>query len=342
MKIFQEIAVASLTIADYIRLLDIYAFLRRKITDSQVLILCYHRICPDNNDWSLESIHTQLFKQQIEYIVKKLDIISLDELVKCMYVKKGFPKKAAIITFDDGYLDNYLFAYPILKENHIPATIFLVTGPIESKGLFWWDKVGYIIKHMDRNTLDLDELGRFTFSSNRDKMIVLTQINESLKLVTEDRKNALIERLVTISGVDVPSDAAKEILLSWEQVREMSNNGITFGAHTVNHPILTNMPIAQAKWEVIQSKRDIENVLKHNVNLFSYPNGNFNNELISILKENGFKCAVSLHPRKFISSKSNVHALNRFPEASELRKFKGEICGLLVDLKTLIDWGRQK
>ena len=195
MRIKHEIAIRSFTISDYIRFLDIYAFFRRKITKSQVVILTYHRVCPENDNWSLQSIKPQLFKQQMEYILKKYEIISLHKLAKYICEEKSLPQKAIIITFDDGYLDSYLYAYPILKEHHIPATIFLATGYIESNRLFWWDEIGYIIQHMNISQFNLNELGNFSLYSNEDKPRVQAEITAALKLVSEDRKSFLIKKL---------------------------------------------------------------------------------------------------------------------------------------------------
>jgi peptidoglycan/xylan/chitin deacetylase (PgdA/CDA1 family) len=339
-KIGYQIVMTVVTIADCVKFFDIYAFLRRKITKSQVAIITYHRICPKNNNWSLEPTPPHLFRQQMEYFLKHYELISLIELVRRLLEGKNLPQKAVIITFDDSYTDTYLYAYPFLKEHHIPATFFLTTGPIKNNTLFWWDKVGYIIQHMKISEFNLFELGNFLLSSDKDRLRVQANITEALKLINEDRKSFLINKLLDISGVDIPSNLTKELILSWDQVKDMSNNGITFGAHTVNHSILTNMPLKQAEWEITQSKRDIENVLNKDINLFSYPNGDFNFDLISIIKESGFDCAVSFGKGKFITFNDNVFALIRFPPHNNFSLFKFDQCGLLVDLRKLLNIGR--
>lgn len=341
MRIQRDIAIRSAAMADRIRFLDIYAFLRRKITRSQVAIITYHRVGPKNDNWSLEPTTLHLFKKQMEYFLKNYEIIALDKLAQCIREKKSLPEKAITITFDDGYLDNYVYAYPFFKEHHIPATIFLTTGHIESNTLFWWDKIGYILQHMNMSQINLNELGNFSLDSDMDVPRVQSEIADALKLISDDRKCFLMNRLSEISGVDIPPDIAKELILSWDQIKEMINNGIDFGAHSVNHPILTNMPLKQAKWEIIQSKKDIENVLRKDVNAFSYPNGDFNTELMSIVKESGFNCAVSFAPGKFINLKDNIYALNRFTSRDNYGFFKFDQCGLLEDLRTLINIGRK-
>jgi peptidoglycan/xylan/chitin deacetylase (PgdA/CDA1 family) len=340
MSMFRDVAIASVTLADRLKFLDAYAFFRGRITESQVAIITYHRVGPKNNNWSLEPTSPHLFKQEMEYFLRNYEIIALDKLVQYIREKKYLPKKAIVFTFDDGYLDNYLYAYPFFKEYHIPATIFLATGHIGSNTLFWWDKIGYILHHMKMSQLNLDGLGNFSVGSDRDIPRVQSEIAGALKLVSDERKCFLMNRLSEISGIDVPPAAAKGLILSWDKIKEMSNNRIDFGAHSVNHPILTNMPLTQAKWEITQSKKDIENVLNKYVSAFSYPNGDFNSELVSVVKESGFNCAVSFTPGKFASLKDNIYALNRFTSRDNLGLFKFDQCGLLVDLRTLKHIGR--
>lgn len=86
-----------------------------------------------------------------------------------------------------------------------------------------------------------------------------------------DRRNFLIEKIRDICHVEIPRDLGKELILSWNEVKEMDNSGVAFGAHSVNHPTLTNIPLEQAKNEIIQSKKIIEEKLGKEVTSFSYP-----------------------------------------------------------------------
>ena len=99
--------------ADKTRFLDFYGSLRRKISKSQVIILVYHRIGPMTDKWSVNPIlHHDLFEEQMNYFSKNFEIISLNNLSE-MIARGTVPEKAAIITFDDGYKDNYEVAFPI-------------------------------------------------------------------------------------------------------------------------------------------------------------------------------------------------------------------------------------
>lgn len=320
-------------VANKLGFLDAYAFLRRKLTRSQVAILMYHRVSLKKDDWSYESLSPQAFESQMEYFCREYEILSLDDLAQYILQGKNLPHKAVVITFDDGYRDNYLYAYPILKKHHIPATIFITTGHIGTGKLFWWDKVSYAIQHTEIEKLNLEELGSYLLQSAHDKSKVCSTIIERLKKLPEERKALLIEKLLAISGVELPStDFSKKLILSWEEIREMNNDGISFGAHSVNHPILTNIPLEQAKWEIVQSKKDIYKNLGREVTAFSYPNGNFSPEVAKFVKESGFTCAVSVLPFKLISQKDNPYELSRIILSDDFNTFKFIFCGLWCDL----------
>jgi len=336
-----EIKALAAATANHLGLLDAYTFFRRKLTKSQVVILMYHRVSPSKDNWSLEPLSPQTFERQIEYFCRKYEILDLGELVQFIQQGKSLPQKAMVITFDDGYKDNYLYAYPILKKYHIPAIIFLTTGHIGTGKLFWWDKVSYVIQQTNVGQLNLDELGNYSLQSELDKSHASFIITERLKKLPEGKKERLIEKLLSTAAVELPPNLGKELILSWDEVVEMSNNGISFGAHSVNHPILTNMPLEQAKWEIIQSKKDIEGRICKEVITFSYPNGDFSPEIAKFIQESGFSCAVSVLPGKLISSKDNPYELSRIGAIEDFNKFKVMFCGLWGDLQGMLRRGRR-
>ena len=324
-----------------IGILDLYAFCRRRLTKSQVVIMMYHRVCPKKDNWSLGSINPEVFEEQIQYFCRNYEILSLDELTGYIQQGRRFPEKAAAFTFDDGYLDNYQYAYPILNKYHVPAVIFLTSGHISSDKLFWFDKVSYIIHHTNKNHLNLDELGEFSLQPGTEN-IISAKITEGFKQIDENRKNFLIDKLKVIADVDIPSGLGKELILSWDNVREMNSNGIVFGAHTVNHPILANMPLQQAQWEITQSKKDIEKEIGKEVNIFSYPNGRFRDytpKIVDFVAESKFACAVSVSPEKLLNSDANIYTLGRIGALQDFKIFKVELCGLWGDMKPLIRKG---
>ena len=319
-------------------LLTSYAFIRRKLTQSQVLVIMYHRIGAKKDDWSFETLSPQDFERQIDYFCRNFQVLSLDEIAQYIHQEKSLPEKAVVITFDDGYRDNYLHAYPILKKYNVPAIIFLTSGHIGSDKLFWWEKVSYIIHHTAFSVLDLDELGYYNYQALENRSLTSLIICNHLKELPEEKKSIWIEKLSNKCQVTVPDGLGKDLFLSWEEVKEMSNDNIDFGAHSVSHPIMTNISLEQAKDEIVQSKKTIEENIAKEVYAFSYPNGNFNPELVRLVRDNGFTVAVSAPPyvsEKPISAKDNPFELGRIWPDEDFNKFILACSGLKGDILSI-------
>jgi len=319
---------------DKIRFFDLYGSLRSKITNSQTVILIYHRIGPMTEKWIINPLHQKIFEAQMKYLTENYKLISLNKLSE-MINNGEIPKKAVIITFDDGYKDNYEFAFPILKKYDIPATIFLSTGPIEQKKLFWWDEVNYALIHTDMESIVLKGIGTYKLINEEDKIKAGLNIVEKLKKMENREKESTIETLINLTHVNIPENLGKKHLLSWNEIEKMDKNGIDFGAHTVNHPILTNIPLEEAKWEINTSKNLIEERLSRKISSFSYPNGkigDFNGEISSLVRKAGFNCSVSFLPGLVKNSVNELFQLNRSSgEFNDFNSLKSNLCGFSGD-----------
>jgi len=306
-------------------LLDAYSFLRRWVLGQGAAILIYHRVGDSiEHSWSHTSIRIEDFENQVRYLNSKCHVIPLDELRQYVQGKKSLPKRAVAITFDDGYKDNYLNAYPILKRYNMPATVFLATCHIDTGNLLWDGRVKYAIMNTTLEAFELEELGMYPLNSPDERKQAYFSIVAKLKEFQEEEKNLLIEKLVARLAVDIPGDLGKKVGLSWDEIREMSNNGITFGAHTVTHPILTKLSLEEARKQIVGSKRRIEEEVGKLVTAFSYPNGDpadFNDDIKQILRQNGFTCAVTVSPHP-ITPRTDLYEMGRFSLGLNLASIK--------------------
>ena len=306
-------------------LLDAYSLLRRQVLGQEAVILIYHRVGDSlEHSWSHTSISIEDFENQIRYLSSRCHVIPLDELSQYVQEKKPLPKRAVVITFDDGYKDNYLNAYPVLKRYNVPATVFLATCHIDTGNLLWDGRVKYAIMNTTLEAFELEELGTYPLHSPDEGKQAYFSIVLKLKEFQEEEKNLLIEKLVARLGVDIPGDLGKKAGLSWDEIREMSNNGITFGAHTITHPILTKLPLEEARKQIVGSKRRIEEEVGKVVTAFSYPNGepaDFNNDIKQILRQNGFACAVTVSPHP-ITPRTDLLEMGRISLGLNLASIK--------------------
>lgn len=326
-----------------IGLLDMYCSLRKAVAGRLVAILIYHRISPKSPPWYLDALNPEDFEREIAYLRKVADIVPLDLLVRRLVQGEFLAPMSVAITFDDGYKDNYRFAYPILQRYNAPATIFLTTGLVGGSSVSWWDKVCFAIWNTSMREFQIDGLGKYSLRSGAERLFSMREVMRLLNKVTEEQKNLMIDALVKALKVDIPASLGKELALSWDEIREMSQGGISFGAHTVSHPILTKLPLEEAKHEIIRSKRDIEEKLEQPVTAFAYPNGafgDFNAETVELLKESGFTFAVTGIPRLLMRS-SELYSLDRIPPGWSFYMFKAYLSGAYPDLLTLLSWLRR-
>lgn len=321
------------------KLLDAYELLRRNVAKPSARIVAYHRV---GSTYEFPSdvplVSPEDFEKQISYLTQRYRVMSLSELGRALSRGTGLPANAAVITFDDGYKDNYMLAYPILKRYGVPATIFLATGHIDSGTPFWWDRVSYAVHHSDREHLELAPFGTYHFQSTTERWLAARAIREGLKDLPDSQKNSVIEELVGQLGVDMPLSLARDMFLSWDEVREMSHNGIDFGAHTVNHPTLVGMPLEQAREEIVGSQKRIQENLDRPTDTFCYPDGRFSNitnAIKAILRENGFVCAVYGTPDALVCPRTDPYEMGRLSPRWDFSTFQLTVSGLYPDLMAL-------
>lgn len=243
---------------------------------------------------------TRDFERQIAHLAKNYKVISLDEIVERVK-KRNSLRGCVAITFDDGFKDNYENAYPILKKYDVPATIFLTTGYIEDGTAPWFIKIRYIFMKTPKTYFELS-LGNKTISlpmrTREEKFLASDRAMAYLKGLPNEERISLLKRLCEELGVNEFREL-NNLMLTWEQIKEMSANGISFGAHTVNHPVLSRVPLNIAEREIFESKRTIEEKIGRPVTTFAYPFGKkaqYRPELFPMLERLQFRCAVITEP----------------------------------------------
>lgn len=273
--------------------------LRRFSNKGVLRILMYHRIVNNKESvpYYLGGISPDIFESQMKFLSENFSVITLEEAYGRIASGKSVPRNAVAITIDDGYRDCYINAYPILRKYSISATVYLTTGNIASQNPFWVDKIGYFFKNGNpANTVyEHPVLSRIPVDSREKRIAVLGTIIEKLKTVSEKVKCEVVADLKDFFQVS-DKELDVDYNLSWPQIKEMGNNGIFFGAHTVTHPILTRVPLETAEKEIAESAKMITENTGRPVIGFCYPNGgvsDFNDSIINILKNKGFKYAVT-------------------------------------------------
>jgi len=262
-------------------------------------VLMYHRVFDKGDDFPyfLEGVPVAEFDKQMGFLAKNFNVIAIEDAVNLLLAGRPMPKKAISVTIDDGYVDCYTNIFPVLRKYCLPATIYLTTGHMGSSKIFWADEVGYIFKKgTPRDSYYHNAmLGRLNAGLARKDPRLLDATVQRLKALNDDVKIEIIADLAKFFQVDV-KEPRESYNLTWAQVKEMSDQGIFFGAHTLTHPILTRVNLGDAEHEVSESKATIESHTGKPVHGFCYPNGtesDFNDDIIGILKKHGFRYAVT-------------------------------------------------
>lgn len=259
-----------------------------------VKILMLHQVNRANNPLGL-SILPELFEELVVFLNTRYEIISLADAVDCLNCNTT--PSGCVLTFDDGYRDNYDFAFPILKKHNVPATIFVTLDALDS-GVFGWDLFDQAVMKTNSESLDLQTFGLAMYQlAGADRSALIRDLHKILKTLPDVQKRQVVDHVITKYGY---SNSKLRTMLTWDEAREMANSGlVTIGAHTITHPILSRIDKNQARLEIIEGKSLIEKNLGMPVQFFAYPNGSnddFNDEHIAMVKEAGYTAACSTIP----------------------------------------------
>ena len=262
-------------------------------------VLIFHRVLPSVDPLFPGEPTAQLFDQMLGWLKKWFNVLPLDEALdrtrKCT-----LPPRAAAITFDDGYADNYEVALPILKKHGLSATSFVATGHLNG-GRMWNDTVVEAIRSSRIDILDLSSSPAFANAPTKifptgslpGKRATIESVLGKIKYLQTTEREDVINLIADQIATKLPDN----LMMTSKQVIELRRSGMLIGAHTVSHPILANLQAVQVRNEISESKKYLEALLQENIGLFAYPNGKPNVDYQArdalIIKELGFGAAFT-------------------------------------------------
>lgn len=272
-----------------------------KLHRNKVIILMYHRFSDRPEPFKIQR---DVFERQIRFLKKKFMFISLSHYAEVLAGERNdIPPNPVILTIDDGYWDNYIYAYPILKKYSVPATIFIGTDFITEKAWLWSNKLEFILKNSKYSEFEFPlghETVRFHVGNFESwHRTQLTMFNYC-RSISDSQKDEVFDQLAKHLKVSVPDETQGDFQpLTWEQIREMYGNGVDFGSHTCSHAILSRLNDDELKYEIVQSKSRIEENISSPIDFFCYPNGtpdDFDVRAVKLLEEASYAAAVTTVP----------------------------------------------
>lgn len=287
-------------------------------------ILMYHRVIEREDAKRVFSgggivVFRKTFEKQMQLLARDWNVISLGRMFEAKSSGAGLPKNTVVVTFDDGWRDNYEHAFPILKQHGIEATIFLSANYIGRNKVFWQERLRFLLlklreKHSRVPTeagnvaAGLRASGVFFPGANVDQCVEL--LPEILKDVDADEVEEFLNKLDRYLG-SPEFPIATHSFLTWDQVREMAEGGISFGSHCCSHSRLVRLETEDVRRELEDSRKVIGAELGQQPDMLAYPNGDYNAGIAAMAKDRGYRLAVSAKPG-LNTRKTDDFGLRRF------------------------------
>jgi peptidoglycan/xylan/chitin deacetylase (PgdA/CDA1 family) len=256
----------------------------RRAASPWITVLTYHRVAWRNpasllDEGVIDATPDQL-EAQLAFVTRWFRLVSIDDLLAYVRKRKPLPRNPLLVTFDDGYRDNYDVALPILRRHGVPATFFIATDFVDRRRLFWWDRVALLLKSSTRERVVVEHPERLELALDSPQAR-LASARRVLRLV-KDRRGLDVPRffdaLEQAAGVSIAAAEerrlADETVLGWEQVVALRRAGMGVQSHTRTHRVLhTLAEPAELAGELRGSRARLEEVLSEPVRAISYPVG---------------------------------------------------------------------
>lgn len=296
----------------------------RDLVREDLRILAYHRVLESIEspgfyfDLDLVSASAERFRAQMTLIRRRFHPLRFEELIACLDKGRRPPPRAVLVTFDDGYDDNYRVAFPILRELDLSAMFFVSTGHVNSGLPYAFDWLVHMLCTTPATRFDAPELGLDGSlpASIAERRVLAATVLDRIKALDDAAQSAFIARLEREWGLRRSSGHADCRPMSWDQLREMQRGGMEIGSHGVDHRMLAKLPVDRLATEVNESKAMIERELGVPAQAMSYPVGGadaFDAGVIAAVRSAGFRLACSYIAGTSALRSESCHALRRLP-----------------------------
>jgi peptidoglycan/xylan/chitin deacetylase (PgdA/CDA1 family) len=270
----------------------------------------------------------------MDYVRRHFTPITFATLGRILDGEVPAPRRPLIVTFDDGFEDNFRLAFPILRSLNVPATLFISTDYIGSAKTYWFDQLVHLLLTAPAGAIEipgLDEPLELTdFASRR---TAAQRLLTHVKQISNEVRLGIMADLHRWLGHDEARSATdKSRPMTWDNVREMAAAGVEIGSHTVRHPILTRLPADEMRIELVDSKRTIEAQTGRPVTALSYPVGQsyaFNADVCEAARLAGYRFASS-----FVFGTNRMWSLEVF----QLKRLAIERTQRRCDFAALLQW----
>lgn len=295
----------SIIMMKWLGFIRLFQFINR----NKIIILMIHGVMDINDNSLWVPLQLRLSREHLDLYLRELSkhyhFISLMDAVDMIAGRKPVKPYSVVLTFDDGYRNNITHALPILRRYGAPAAFFVSTGFLNNTKPFWFDRLDYALQHVQTDSCEV-KLGSLKMNLNTQDRRIFQESYEQFRLMAKQQHMSDIdfqqemERMASEfekkSGralKDILQNDDWSAIMTWEQIKQCTDDSITIGSHMVDHIRLEFIDSKTAYNQLSESKRDIENNLGKPCLSLAYPNGNFNNETTDIARQCGYVCGVT-------------------------------------------------
>ena len=271
-----------------------------------LVVINYHRVGDAERtpyDPGVFSADATEFRAQMEFVARHMAPLTLAESLAYLQdpaQRHGSGRCRALITFDDGYLDNFEVAFPILREVGLQGVFFLPTSLVGSAEIPWWDVIAFIVKSARRRAFQLTYPRAARFDLDVDGLgNVLREVLNLYKqpeMLDADRFVGELE--AACQGRRPEEGKAERCFMSWDEAAKMARGGMAIGAHTHTHRLLGRLPESEQRDELATSRRILRERVNVEAETIAYPVGqpsSFTSRTKALAAEAGYRAGFSFY-----------------------------------------------
>jgi peptidoglycan/xylan/chitin deacetylase (PgdA/CDA1 family) len=265
------------------------------IFDTPALILIYHRITELDFDPQLLAVKPDNFYKQVKYLKENYNIVSVNEFSNLINSNKKFPRGTILLSFDDGYYDNFYGAVPVLESLSTQALFYISTGLLNTNEETWWDQLEKIFYNNNLPEALSISVKNITYNfdtSGKEKIdYTYNKVHRLVKYLKVDKRKEILDKLFEWSKIEKRGRNTYRFL-TFDEVKKMNeSNSAVIGAHTHSHTPLSILSYEEQKNDIEKSRKILENITGKEIKHFSYPFGakkDYNADSLKISSELNF------------------------------------------------------
>ena len=270
------------------------------------VVLAYHRV--GRPDAPFRKVTIDNFRAQMAWLRRHCRVLHPSELRGAVEARSR--RCPVMVTFDDGYLDYFEHAVPILREFDVPAINFVATQFVDDGAAFWWDRVDLACQRTARPSVILPWRDTpLAAATADDRMRLYRECQRHLKSVPDTEQRALLPRVFDALGVAAAEVELPRQVMTWDQMRA-SRDVTTYGGHLHSHPLVSRIGSSQLEREFEVSHRRMTDELGAPPTLFAYPDGDITPAAKEAVRRHGYQMAFGIL-EGLVTGRSDWYAIDR-------------------------------